>query len=698
MSRIIRESVLLGKKEITIETGRIAKQAGGAVLIQSGDSIVLVTATGGPAKTLPFFPMTCDYVEKSYAAGRIPGSYFRREARQGEKEILTSRLIDRPCRPLFPEGFRQEVQIIATVLSYDQENDTDVLAITGASAALMLSDLPWAGPVVGLRLGRIEEEWIANPTFSQRALSDVDIVMVASADAIVMVEGEANELSEEEFLAGMAFGRNAVKEGLALQRRLAEAVGKTKQDFVEPKVDEVILAKVTEAFGDRVLAALQVREKLERYAGLDAMKDEVKAHFAEQYPERESELSEAYSELKSRTLRQLVARKKVRIDGRRLDEIRPISCEVGILPRVHGSALFTRGETQAIVTMTVGTSGDDQRIEELFGMRNKRFMLHYNFPPFSVGEARPLRGPGRREIGHGMLAERALANVLPTSDEGYPYVLRIVSEITESNGSSSMASVCGGTLAAMDAGLPITKPVAGIAMGLIKEGDDISVLSDILGDEDHLGDMDFKVCGTKDGITAIQMDVKIAGISDAVMKVALEQARQGRIHILGKMAETLSEPRSSMSAYAPRIVTLQVNPSKIRDIIGQGGKTIRGIIAQTGVSINVEDDGTVNVASGDAESLEKALSIVKGLTREPAAGEVYLGTVRSIRDFGAFIEIFPGTDGMCHISELTEGRVESVNEVLALGDEVLVKVLQVDRQGKIRLSRRAALGEEPTTF
>ncbi|MDX9720426.1 MAG: polyribonucleotide nucleotidyltransferase [Myxococcota bacterium] len=694
MSRIIRESVMIGRRELTIETGRMAKQAGGSALVQCGESVVLVTVCGGGRREgIDFFPLSCDYVEKTYAAGRIPGSFFRREGRLGEKETLTSRLIDRPCRPLFPEGFKNEVQITATVLSFDQENDTDVLAISGASVALMLSPLPWHGPIAGVRIGRINGRWIANPSLSEREHSDTNIIMVVSEKAIVMVEGETEGLSEAEFLDAMDFGTAAVKELLALQRRLAAAVGKPKNPFESPKLDAQVLGRVRQQFGGRIRETIQIREKLARYAALDLLKKEVLATLLVDFPERGAEIGACYSEIKSETMRGMVTRERKRIDGRRLDEVRPITCEVGVLPRVHGSALFTRGETQALVTLTVGTAGSDQRIEELTGMRSKKFLLHYNFPPFSVGEVKPLRSPGRREIGHGMLAERALSSVMPTARADYPYVLRVVSEILESNGSSSMATVCGGTLAAMDAGLDIRAPVAGIAMGLIKEGDDVAVLSDILGDEDHLGDMDFKVCGTAEQITAIQMDVKIEGISRELMASALEQARRGRVHILERMAAAIAESRRDMSPYAPRIVAIKINPDKIRDVIGAGGKVIRGIVAKTGANVNVDDDGTVTVASDNQEALNEALAIVRGLVRVPVAGEVYLGTVRKILEFGAFVELFPGTDGLLHISELSEGHVDSVTDVVREGEEVLVKVLAVDRMGKVRLSRKAALAD-----
>ena len=697
MARIVKESAMIGNHEVSIETGRMAKQASGAVLIQSGESMILVTACTKPsASAQDFFPLVCEYVEKSYAAGRIPGNYFRREGKQGEHETLTSRLIDRPLRPLFPEGFRDEVQVIATVLSYDPNCEPDVLAITGASAALMLSNLPWQGPVAGVRIGRVNGKWIANPTNMERDNSDTDIVMVASEQAIVMVEGETEGLTEEEFLDAMDFGTAAVRDILALQRRMAEAVGKPKMSFSAPETDPAI-AEAVARYTDQTMAAMTVPAKLERYAALDAVQKQILDDTAEEFEGRAGELIAAYEDLKYHLMRNLITEKHVRIDGRRLDQVRPITCEVGVLPRAHGSALFTRGETQGLVTVTIGTATDDQRIDELGGMKSKKFMLHYNFPPFSVGEAKPLRSPGRREIGHGMLAERALCSVMPTANPDYPYTLRIVSDILESNGSSSMATVCGGTLAAMDAGLEIKAPVAGVAMGLIKEGDKIAVLTDILGDEDHLGDMDFKVCGTEDRITAIQMDIKVTGISREIMAQALKQAHDGRRHILGCMLSAIAETRDKKSKYAPRIETIKVDPSKIREIIGSGGKTIRNICAVSGAQVNVEDDGTVQISSGDGMALNKAIEMINNIIREAKPGEVYMGTVKKIMDFGAFIEIFEGTEGLCHISELSEGHVDNVTDILKEGEKVLVKVLAIDgRTGKIKLSRRAAIGEKPT--
>lgn len=696
MSKIVKESALIGDHEVSIETGHVAKQASGAVVIRSEDTVVIVTACTKPSNGVQdFFPLTCEYVEKSYAAGRIPGNYFRREGKQNDHEILTSRLIDRPLRPLFPEGFRDDVQVVATVVSYDPEAEPDVLSITGASAALMLSPLPWMGPVAGVRIGRIDGQWIANPTRSQRDQSDTDIVMVASEQAIVMVEGETQGLTEAEFLDAMDFGSSAVKPILAVQRRLAQAIGKQKLSFTAPSPDPDIKQAVAE-YTDKTMAAMTIPTKLERYAALDSVGAEISSDLGQRFEGRGAEIAAAYESLKYHLMRDLITRQHVRIDGRRLDEVRPITCEVGVLPRVHGSAIFTRGETQALVTATIGTSTCDQRIDELGGTISKRFMLHYNFPPFCVGETKALRGPGRREVGHGMLAERALQSVMPTASPDYPYVIRIVSDILESNGSSSMATVCGGTLAAMDAGLEIKAPVAGVAMGLIKEGDTFTVLTDILGDEDHLGDMDFKVCGTEDRITAIQMDIKVTGISREIMALALKQARAGRRHILNCILSAIPASRNKKSRYAPRIETIKVRPEKIRDIIGSGGKNIRNICTVSGAQVNVEDDGTVTVSADNGESINHALDMINDLTREAKPGDVYMGTVRKIMDFGAFVEIFPGTDGMVHISELAEGRVNNVSDILSEGEKVLVKVLAIDPRGKIKLSRKAAIGEQPT--
>jgi polyribonucleotide nucleotidyltransferase len=689
--------VNFGGKELSIETGRMAKQADGSVVVRYGDTMVLVTAVASSSirPGVDFMPLTVDYLEKTSAAGRIPGGYFKREGRMTEVEVLTSRLIDRPSRPLFPKGWRFDTQVIAMVVSTDRENASDVLAMTGASTALHLSDIPWAGPYAGVRVGRVEGKLVVNPTFAERGNSDLDLVVACSRDAIVMVEGSAGEVGEEVIVDALMFAHKEVQPLIDLQEKLKAAVGKTKREFVPPAKDPVIVSKVAALANQKIEAAMAIRDKQQRYAALDAAGSETKEALATEFAERAPEVSEAFESAKKKHLRELVLNTGRRIDGRATTDIRQITCEVGVLPRTHGSSLFTRGETQALVTTTLGTSQDTQHIEGIIGDIEKRFMLHYNFPPFSTGETKPLRGASRRETGHGHLAERALARILP-SDKDFPYTIRIVSEILESNGSSSMASVCGGTLSLMDAGVPIKTAVAGIAMGLIKEGDRVAVLSDILGDEDHLGDMDFKICGSKAGITAVQMDIKIQGLTREILETALRQAKDARVHILGKMAEALATHRDDLSRYAPRIHTLRVKPDQIREIIGPGGKTIRGITAQTGVAIEVEDDGTVHIASPDGIAVKKAIDIIKGLTTEPEVGEYYMGVVKRLAEFGAFVEILPGTDGLVHISELDSKRVNRVEDVCKEGDEMLVKVIAIDRAtGKIRLSRRATLGENP---
>jgi polyribonucleotide nucleotidyltransferase len=693
----VREGVNFGGKELSIETGRMAKQADGSVVVRYGDTMVLVTAVASMSVRpgVDFMPLTVDYLEKTSAAGRIPGGYFKREGRMTEVEVLTSRLIDRPSRPLFPKGWRFDTQVIAMVISTDRENASDVLAMTGASTALHLSDIPFAGPYAGVRVGRIEGKLVLNPTFAERALSELDLLVACSRDAIVMVEGGGAEISEEVIVDALMFAHQSAQPLIDLQEKLRAAVGKPKRVFVPPVKDPAIVEKVAALANQKIEAAMAIRDKHERYGALDSAGAETKAALAETFPERGHEVGEAYESAKKKHLRELVLNTGRRIDGRATTEIRTITCEVGVLPRTHGSSLFTRGETQSLVTTTLGTSQDAQHIEALTGNIDKRFMLHYNFPPFSTGETKPLRGASRREVGHGHLAERAIARVLPTEKE-FPYTIRIVSEILESNGSSSMASVCGGILSLMDGGVPIRTAVAGIAMGLIKEGERVAVLSDILGDEDHLGDMDFKICGTKQGVTAVQMDIKIQGLTREILEKALSQAREGRLHILGKMAEALAAPRPELSQFAPRIHTLQVKPDQIREIIGPGGKTIRGITAQTGVSIEVEDDGTVHIASPDGIAVKKAIDIIKGLTTEPEMGEFYMGVVKRLADFGAFVEILPGTDGLVHISELDEKRVGAVRDICKEGDEMLVKVIGIDRAtGKIRLSRREVLGKTP---
>jgi polyribonucleotide nucleotidyltransferase len=697
----VREGVLVGGRELSIETGRMAKQAGGSAVIRYGDTMVLVAATAShkPREGVDFLPLTCDYLEKTSAAGKIPGGYFKREGRPTEVEILTSRLIDRPCRPLFPKGWRFDTQVIALVLSADRENPSDVLGITGASAAIVLSDMPWGGPIAGVRVGRIHGELVINPTFAQQEESEINIVVACSRDAIVMVEGFAKEVHEAGMIDALLFAHREAQPILDLQEKLVAAVGKPKREFAPPAKDEELAARVKELVYDKLSAAMAIGVKQDRYRAInDAGAELFQTLCAEGAPyfKREKEVEGAYDGLKKKHARAKTLDTGLRIDGRKTNEIRQVSCEVSVLPRTHGSSLFTRGETQAIVSSTLGTQQDIQRIDSLTGDVTKRFMLHYNFPPFSTGETKPLRGASRREIGHGNLAERAISAVLPPYDD-FPYTIRIVSEILESNGSSSMASVCGGALSLMDAGVPITAPVAGIAMGLMKEGERVAILSDILGDEDHLGDMDFKVCGTRTGITAMQMDIKIAGLTREILEQALSQAREGRVHILDKMAEALAAPRDEISPYAPRIYTMQVKPDRIRDIIGPGGKTIRAITDQTGVEINVEDDGTVSIAAADEKAARKAMDIIRGLTMEPEIGQFYKGVVKRIAEFGAFIEIMPGTDGLVHISELAAERVKRVEDVIKEGDEVLVKVLSIDRQGKIRLSRKEALGATPET-
>jgi len=693
----VREGVSLAGRELTIETGRMAKQADGSVVIRQGDTMVLVTAvaSAGVRPGIDFMPLTVDYLEKTSAAGKIPGGYFKREGRMTEVEVLTSRLIDRPSRPLFPKGWRFDTQVIAMVVSTDREYASDVLAMTGASCALMISDIPWAGPYAGVRVGRINGQFVVNPTFTERQSSDVDLVVACSRDAIVMVEGGLAEVSENVIVDALMFAHKEAQPLLDLQEKLRAAVGKPKREFVPPAKDPAIVDRVAALATEKIQSAMAIREKQERYAALDACGGEVKTALATEFPERGAEIGEVFESMKKKHLRELVLSTGRRIDGRATTDIRQITSEAGVLPRTHGSALFTRGETQALVTTTLGTKQDVQHIEALTGDIDKRFMLHYNFPPFSTGETKPLRGASRRETGHGHLAERAIARILPTEKE-FPYVIRIVSEILESNGSSSMASVCGGTLSLMDAGVPIKTPVAGIAMGLIKEGERVAVLSDILGDEDHLGDMDFKICGSRAGVTAVQMDIKIQGLTREILETALSQARDARLYILGKMAEALATPRPELSLHAPRITTLQVKPDQIREIIGPGGKTIRGITAQTGVAIEVEDDGTVHIASPDGIAVKKAIDIIKGLTTEPEVGEYYMGVVKRLAEFGAFVEILPGTDGLVHISELDEKRVRAVQDICKEGDEMLVKVIGIDRAtGKIRLSRRETIGKTP---
>ncbi|MBL7685005.1 MAG: polyribonucleotide nucleotidyltransferase [Deltaproteobacteria bacterium] len=700
MNQPHRVSAQIGGKTITIETGKIAKQAGGAVTVQCGETIVLVTAVCAPnAKPgTDFFPLTVDYQEKTFAAGKIPGGFFKREGKSSEKEVLTSRFIDRPIRPLFPEHFHNETQIIATVLSADSENDPDMLAMIGASAALMISDAPFMGPVAGSRIGRVNGKWVINASSDEMADSDLDVIVAASRDAIVMVEGGANEVSEKDMIEAIDTLHKAMLPIMDAQLELQKMAGKPKREVVLPTVDHSLVNQVKEICEAQLKAAIRIPEKSNRYNTIDqieaALFEKVVATDDPDSEEKKEKIAAIYEDLKKTIVRNMILQDKIRIDGRAHDMIRPITCEVGLLPRAHGSALFTRGETQALVVSTLGTEDDMQIIDTLMEEGHKKFMLHYNFPPFSVGETKPLRGPGRREIGHGALAERALKKVMPNPHD-YPYTVRVVSEILESNGSSSMASVCGGSLSLMDAGVKIHAPVAGIAMGLIKEKNDVAILSDILGDEDHLGDMDFKVTGTEKGITAIQMDIKIDGLTFEILTNALEQARKGRLHILSKMAEAITQPRTEMSAYAPRFDSLNIPKDKIRDVIGPQGKVIKGIIERTGAKIDIDDDGTVCIFSNDAEALAEAKRIIQYITAVPEEGKIYRGKVQRVVDFGAFVEILPGTDGLLHISQIDNQRVNQVTDVLHEGDEVIVKVIQIDRDGKIRLSRKDALGQEP---
>jgi polyribonucleotide nucleotidyltransferase len=691
--------VEVGGRILTFETGKMAAQASGAVFAKYGETGVLVTAVGSDRlrEGIDFLPLTVDYMEMSYAAGRIPGGFFRREiGRPSEKETLTSRLIDRPIRPLFPKGFYHELQVIATVLSVDTENDSDVIALNGASAALTISDIPFQGPIAAVRMGKIAGELVVNPTFSQLKESSFNIIVAGTKEALVMVEGGAALASEEEILEAMFTAHAQIQPILELQERMRAEVGKPKRPIPEVTVDEALKNRVEALSRETIVRAFQESEKQVRRQTLENGLQEALTVLGPEYEGREKEISGFYFGLEKTLVRDLVINQQQRIDGRGYGDIRTIACEVGLLSRTHGSALFSRGETQALAIATLGTVSDEQKIETLSGDTFKAFMLHYNFPPYSVGETRMLRGPSRREIGHGALAERSLARVLPIGED-FPYTIRIVSEILSSNGSSSMATVCGGSLAMMDAGIPIKAPVAGVAMGLIKEGDKVAILSDILGDEDHLGDMDFKVAGTAEGITALQMDIKIGGITREIMNQALHQAREARLHILGKMNEVIAQPRSELKENAPKIITLTINPDKIREVIGPGGKTVKNIVAVTGAKVDIEDDGRIHIASPDAIAANLAIKMIQDITQEAEIGKLYKGKVRKIVDFGAFVEILPGTDGLIHISELDKQRVKKVTDILQEGDEVLVKVLDVDRQGKIRLSRKAALDLDPDT-
>ena len=681
-------------RPLSLETGRLARQAHGAVLAQYGETMVLATVVSAyeSRERVDFLPLTVDYLEKTFAAGKIPGGFFKREGRPSEKEILTSRLIDRAIRPLFPKGYDKETQVVVTVLSADRDNDPDMLSLIAASAAIEVSDVPHKGPVAAVRMGRIGGKLVVNPFIDQVEQSDLSMVVAATPDAIVMLEGGANVVDEETVLEALFGAHEAMRPIFAMQSELRQLAGKPKREFVPAERDPQVVAAVRERVAESLEVAVSTLTKKERTAALRDLEDKVVQELASSFPERENELRDAYHSLVRERVRSVILDRDRRIDDRSSTEIRSLSAVVEALPRTHGSAIFTRGETQALVTVTLGTSSDEQKIDALLGERFKKFMLHYNFPPFSTGEVKFLRGPSRREIGHGALAERALVPVLP-SEDAFPYTIRVVSEILESNGSSSMATVCGGSLALMDAGVPVKAAVAGIAMGLVKEGDKVRVLTDILGDEDHLGDMDFKVAGTATGVTAIQMDNKVGGVTRDVMRQALHQARDARLTVLGVMQKAIETPRKEISEYAPRIVTLHIKPDKIRDVIGPGGKVIRGIVEETGCKIDIEDDGTVLIASADGAAMQKAINMIQGITAEPEIGKIYKGKVRKIVDFGAFVEILPGTDGLVHISQLAKERVRRVEDVLHEGDEVMVKVLDVDRSGKIRLSVREAQEE-----
>lgn len=688
--------VEVGGRPLIIECGRIARQASGSVVLKYGDTVVIVAATkeDRTREGIDFLPLMVDYQEMSYAAGRIPGGFFRREiGRPSEKETLTSRLIDRPIRPLFPKKYTFETQVIATVMSVDHENEPDVVALTGASAALHISPVPFQGPVAAVRVGRINGEYVINPNSKLLQDSDMNVVVAGTRDAVIMVEGGASFVSEADIAEAIHLGHQAILPILDAQDELRRLVGTVKEAPPVIETDQALVDSVYRLASKEMRDVMSTADKLLRRDRKKQLKEKVKSELAVEFSDREKEIDRILEDIEREVVRKMMVEEGRRIDGRRFDEIRPISIEAGILPRTHGSALFTRGETQVMAVVTLGSSSDEQKIEALAGETFKSFMLHYNFPPYCVGEVRPLRGPGRRDIGHGALAERAVKQVLPRDGE-FPYTIRVVSEVLESNGSSSMATVCGASLALMDAGVPVTAPVAGIAMGLVKEGDRFIVLTDILGDEDHLGDMDFKVTGNETGITAFQMDVKIAGITRDILESALEQARAGRIHILQKMKEVLPEPRSELSPFAPRVITIQINPEKIRDVIGPGGKVIRSIVAETGAKIDIDDSGRVVVMSPDAAACDRAIDRIRCLTQEPEVGQLYMSRIVRITDFGAFAEILPNIEGLIHISQLEHKRVRKVTDVIQEGDEVLVKVIDIDKDGRIRLSRKAAL-EKP---
>jgi polyribonucleotide nucleotidyltransferase len=681
----------IGGRPFTISTGKMAKQASGSALVQHGDTVVLVTvvAAKDPKENAAFLPLTVEYQEKIYAAGRIPGNYFRREiGRPSEKETLTCRLIDRPIRPLFDKAYSYETQVIATVLSMDQDNEPDVLALVGASAALEISDLPFAGPIAGVRVGRINGEFVVNPTIEQIEESDIDLVVAGSETGINMVEAGAGFVPESDMLDAIFFGHKEMQPIIDMQKELKQAVGKTKRELPDITVDQTLAEKVKQTVGDRISQALRIKEKMARKDALNAVKQEIKDSLSEMYPERTDEIKDIWEDLVKQTSRDIVLKENQRIDGRGFDEIRQITCEAGLLPRTHGSGLFTRGETQVIGALTLGSGPDEQRVETLSGDETRRFMLHYNFPPFSVGEVKRAGGPSRRDIGHGNLATKAVEKILPSPEE-FEYTIRIVGEVLESNGSSSMATVCSASLALMDGGVPVKSPVSGIAMGLVTDGDNVAILSDILGDEDHFGDMDFKVAGSKDGITALQMDIKVKELSRDILEKALTQAKEGRLHILDRMMATIETSRSDISPYAPKIVRIEVKPDKVREIIGPAGKVIRAIQSETNSTIEIDDEGVVKIAAQNEEDSKAALARVKDIALDPEAGELYEGKVVKITDFGAFVNIKPNVDGLVHISELANHRVKKVTDVVQEGDIIKVKVLDVSKDGKIKLSYKA---------
>ncbi|MCQ1527947.1 polyribonucleotide nucleotidyltransferase [Lutispora saccharofermentans] len=685
----------LGGRNLSIEIGRVAQLADGAVVVRYGDTMVLVTACASdkPKEGIDFFPLSVDYEERLYAVGKIPGGFIKREGKPTEKAVLSSRLIDRPIRPLFPKGYRNDVQVIATVLSVDQDNLPEIAAMIGSSAALSISTIPFMGPTGSVLVGLIDGKFILNPTAEQREKSDMHLVVSGTKDAVMMVEAGCNEVPEDVMLEAIMFAHDNIKKIVAFIEEIVVKVGKEKKEVILATIDEELEKEVREFAEEKMLDAIRTVDKQERQTNMDEVNEDTLLYFAEKYEENIKDVEAVLYNITKEQVRNLIVNHKVRPDDRKLDEIRPISVEVGILPRVHGSGLFTRGQTQVLTVATLGALGDVQVLDGLGDEESKRYMHHYNFPPFSVGETRFLRGPGRREIGHGALAERALEPMIPSIDD-FPYTIRLVSEVLSSNGSTSQASVCGSTLALLDAGVPIKKPVAGVAMGLIKEDEEVSILTDIQGLEDFLGDMDFKVAGTKDGITAIQMDIKIAGIDRSILEKALEQARLGRLFILDKMISVISTPRPELSPYAPKIIITRVDPDKIRDIIGPGGKTINKIIAETNVKIDIEDDGKVYISAIDAKDGQMALKIIEGLTKEVTEGEIYLGKVVRIMTFGAFVEILPGKEGLVHISKLDKKRVEKVEDVVSVGDEILVKVTEIDKQGRINLSRKDAITDD----